>query len=219
MLPTMRDLGILGRELKAVAATALALPLRPLLPADDFDPRAPHPTPVILVHGLCGDPTNFLALRRSLAASGVRNFATFAYRPQFAYQRLVSRLTAMIEEVCRTTGAEQVDIVAHSLGGFIARGAVEGPIGRRVRRLVTLGAPFMSAHLAPQEVAIYGAADPIVPTPDADGPQERVVIVPGCGHVGLLHDPIVLETVGTHLRAPATTLRRSGAASHLRIAA
>ena len=223
MLPTRRALGTLGRELKAIATTALSLPLRPLLPTDHYNPSALHPTPVVLVHGFLGDPTNFLALRASLAESGIRNFATFSYRPQFAYQPLVARLSATIENVCRTTGVEQVDVVAHSLGGLFARGAIEGGIGRRVRRLVTLGSPYMTSTLPPQELAIFGAADPLVPMPDARGPRERVIVVPGCGHVGLLHDPIVLATVGTHLRAPmsgvAATRPSGGGATRLRIAA
>ena len=205
MLPTLRDLGTVGRELKALATTALALPLRPLLPTDDFDPDALHPTPVVLVHGLCGDPTNFLTVRRALAAAGIRNFATFAYRPQFGYQQLIARLSATIEKVCRETGATQVDIVAHSLGGMIARGAVEGRIGFRVRRLVTLGAPYMTSSLPPQELALFGASDPLIPMPDAThGPRERVVVVPGCGHLGLLYDPAVLRTITTHLCAATT---------------
>jgi len=207
MLPDMRSLGTVGRELRALATAALAMPLRPLLPSEAFDPTAPHPTPVILVHGLCGDPTNFLALRAALAAAGIRNFATFAYRPQFAYQRLVSGLAEAIEAVCRKTGAEQVDVVGHSLGGLIARGVAQSAAGARVRRLVTLGAPYLSAELAAQELAIFGAADPIVPAPDANGPRTSVVVVPDCAHVALLYDARVAATVAAVLRAPAMPRR------------
>ncbi len=207
MLPNMRTLEMVGRELKAVATAALALPLRPLLSSDAYDPDAPRPIPVVLVHGLCGDPTNFLALKRALRSAGIRNFATFAYLPQFAYQRLVAGLTETIERICRETGATQVDVVAHSLGGLIARGVAQSGAGARVRRLVTLGAPFMSAKLATQEVAIFGASDALVPVPDANGPRTSVVVVPDCGHVGLLYDPRAASAVVSYLCAPAMPRR------------
>lgn len=207
MLPNMRTLETVGRELKAVAVTAFALPLRPLLSSDAYDPAAPHPIPVVLVHGLCGDPTNFLALKRTLGSAGIRNFATFAYRPQFAYQRLVAGLTATIEKVCRETGATQVDVVAHSLGGLIGRGVAQSAAGARIRRLVTLGSPYFSAELAPQELAIFGASDPLIPVPDANGPRTSVVVAPDCGHVGLLYDSRVASAVVSYLCAPAMPRR------------
>lgn len=214
MLPNMRILETVGRELKAVATAALALPLRPLLSSDAYDPDAPHPIPVVLVHGLCGDPTNFLALKRALKAAGIRNFATFAYRPQFAYQRLIAGVTETIEKVCCETGATQVDIVAHSMGGLIARGVAQSAAGARVRRLVTLGSPYLSAELALQELAIFGASDPLVPMPDANGPRTSVVIVPDCGHMGLLYDPRVASAVISYLCAPAMP-RRSAVPSRV----
>jgi pimeloyl-ACP methyl ester carboxylesterase len=206
LLPDMRTLQTVVRELKAVATAALALPLRPVLSNDAYDPHASHPIPVVLVHGLCGDPTNFLGLKRALHSAGIANFATFAYRPQFAYPRLVSGLTETIEKTCRETGAPKVDIVAHSLGGLIARGVARSNAGTRVRRLLTLGSPYLSAELATQELAIFGASDALVPTPDAEGPHTRVVIVPDCGHVGLLYDPRVAATIISYLSAPAHAL-------------
>src|SRR5256884_1146962 len=107
----------LGGELSALGTLALSLPLGRLLPRERFDPASPHPTPVVLVHGFLGDPTNFLVLRTYLAASGIRNFASFAYPPRFDYQRLAVRLGRAIESVCATTGATEVDVVGHSLGG------------------------------------------------------------------------------------------------------
>src|SRR5207244_8460956 len=99
----------------------------------------PHPTPVVLVHGFLGDPTNFLALRGHLASRGIRNFMSFSYPPRLDYQRLACRLGRMVEAACLATGASQVDLVGHSLGGLIARYLTEIGDGGRVRRVVTLG--------------------------------------------------------------------------------
>src|SRR5437867_10275175 len=112
----MASLETFKSELRALATLALSMPLRLTVPRELFDPAAPHPTPVVFVHGFLGDPTNFLVLRRFLAISGVRNFASFSYPPRLDYQRLAPRLGEMIEALCLETGAPAVDVVGHSLG-------------------------------------------------------------------------------------------------------
>src|SRR5438132_5374739 len=107
----MISLRIVGNEVSALGTAALAMPLRFLLRGQPFDPHAPNPTPVVLVHGFLGDPTNFLALRSHLAARGIRNFVNFSYPPRLDYQRLASRLGQTVEAVCLHTRAAQVDLV------------------------------------------------------------------------------------------------------------
>src|SRR5437867_716890 len=96
----MISLRIVGNEVSALGTAALAMPLRFLLRGQPFDPHAPNPTPVVLVHGFLGDPTNFLALRSHLAARGIRNFVNFSYPPRLDYQRLACRLGQTVEAVC-----------------------------------------------------------------------------------------------------------------------
>src|SRR6185295_5652481 len=117
----MIDLQLVGTEVTALGAVALSMPLRLIVPREMFDPQAPCRTPVVFVHGLFGDPTNFLLARSYLAAGGVRSFATFSYPPRLDYQRLARRLGAAIADYCAATGVDEVDIVAHSMGGMIAR--------------------------------------------------------------------------------------------------
>jgi pimeloyl-ACP methyl ester carboxylesterase len=200
----MISLRIVGNEVTALGAAALATPLRPLLWRDEvFDPEAPHPTPTVLVHGFFGDPTNFLTLRGRLAARGIRNFVSFSYPPRFDYQRLAPRLGRTIEAVCLATGAEQVDVIGHSLGGLIARYLIEMGDGGRVRRLVTLGAPYFASRIPPREFAIFGAYDPFIPAPHPIyGPHGHTTLVPDCGHWGLLYHPTVFEEVTRYLVFP-----------------
>src|SRR6266536_678652 len=54
----------------------------------DFAAKAPHPTPVVLVHGFLGNPGHFRFLRRFLVARGFHNFATFSYAPRVDHQEL-----------------------------------------------------------------------------------------------------------------------------------
>src|SRR5262245_1360845 len=196
-------------ELWALGALAASVPLGLLVP-DGLDPTAPHPTPVVLVHGLGGSWTNFLVLRSFLARRGVRNFASFSYPPRIDYQRLVPRLARRLEEVCRDTGAPRVDVVGHTLGGLVARHLVELGDGSRVRRLVTLGSPYYSERRPARELAIFAARDPLVPPPA--NRRGRVVVVEDCGHLNLLRHPAVLHAVARFLRMTiAPALPRSAA--------
>ena len=204
----MMSLRIVGTEVSALGAAALCMPLRLLMPRDRFDPTAPHPTPVVLIHGFLGDPTNFLLLRGYLATLGVPNFATFSYPPRLDYQRLAPQLAQAIDLVRLETGAAEVDVVGHSLGGLVARYLVEMRGTGAVRRLVTLGAPYFASPLPRNELAIFAASDPFVPAPHPDyGPRPavpwdrgQIVVVPECGHWGLLYHPAVLRETGDFLR-------------------
>jgi palmitoyl protein thioesterase len=186
--------------MSALATLLLTKHLRGLFPEESFDPSTPHPVPVVSVHGFLGDPTNFLVLRQSLAGRGIRNFASFSYRPQIDHQRLALRLGSTLEAICTATGARRVDVVGHSLGGLVARYLIEIGEGRRVRRLVTLGSPYYTNRLPEQELAIFAANDPLVPAPHPIyGPHGRIRVVPECGHLGLLYHPTVLRAVARYL--------------------
>src|SRR5262245_28015191 len=206
----MINLRMVGTEVSALGAAALSMPLRLLLRQDTFEPAAPHPTPVVLVHGFLGDPTNFLVMRAYLGGYGIRNFASFAYSPRLDYQRLAARLGHAIDDLCLVTGAPEVDIVGHSLGGLVGRYLLEMLPASPVRRLITLGSPYLAPRLPPHELALFAAPDPFIPLPHpiygphaAEGPgSDRVLVVPECGHWGLLYHPTVLEVVATYLRSP-----------------
>jgi pimeloyl-ACP methyl ester carboxylesterase len=207
----MISLRMVGTEVSALSAAALSMPLRLVTSRERFEPDAPHPIPVVLVHGFLGDPTNFLVLRTYLATAGIRNFASFAYPPRIDYQRLAVRLGHEIEAFCMTTGAAEVDVVGHSLGGLMTRYLVAMMPGVPVRRLVTLGAPYFANPFPPNERAIFAEHDPFIPPPHPLlGPHPGVVggtvIVPDCGHWGLLYHPRVLREVVGFLRGAVDVL-------------
>jgi pimeloyl-ACP methyl ester carboxylesterase len=203
---------LVGTEVSALSAAALSMPLRLVLRHEWFQADVPHPTPVVLVHGFLGDPTNFLLLRSYLSARGMHNFASFCYAPRLDYQRLARRLGQAIDVVRREMGAQQVDVVGHSLGGLIARYLIEMEGDDRIRRLVTIGSPYFANPLWPHEMSIFGASDPFIAAPHpVYGPHAahvrnggRVLVIPECGHWGLLYHPTVLhETVTFLLGRPA----------------
>jgi pimeloyl-ACP methyl ester carboxylesterase len=196
----------LGSEISALARVVGSLPWRSR--ADDtLDAIGSHPVPVVLVHGLFGDATNFTSLRRHLARHGIRRFSSFGYLPRIDYPRLARRLHEHIDTVRRATSADQVDVVGHSLGGLLARYLVQTANGSPVRRLVTLGTPYLAYTNPPQELAVFAEHDPLVPPP-GDGARRRMTVVPACGHLGLLADPRAHAAVARYLARPVAPIRR-----------
>ena len=201
------------------AASFLLSPLSALAPEDevwvscaaDFDAHAPHPTPVVLVHGFLVNPGHFRFLRRFLVVRGFHNFATFAYAPRVDHHELAQRLGRAIEAVCEATGRAEVDVVGYSLGGLVARHLLERGERARVHRLVTLGAPYLTDSLPERESAIFGAADVVVPPPP-HRLRGRSAIVTSCGHLGLLYQPAALGLVAAFLGEPAEEQRKVGRA-------
>ena len=195
---------MIGREVAALATAVASLPLRWLVTGEHLDRAASDETPVVFVHGLLGDPTNFIVLRRALG--GGRSFTSFAYTPGFDYERKATALRRLIEATLKATGARQVDIVGHSLGGLVARHLVATGGGHLVRRFVTLGAPYYPRAMALNELAIYGSDDLLVAPDPRYVPGGRVRIVPECGHLGLLYHPSVLDQVAAYLGQPSVTV-------------
>ena len=203
-------------ELSALATTALSMVSGALAgTSGGWDLDAPHPTPVVFVHGFFGHATNFRVLRQALADAGARNTAQFSYGPTLDYQRLAAQLGRMLAEICAATGARQIDVVGHSFGGLAARYLVDSGAGGLLRRLVTLGSPYYASVIPVRELAIFAADDPLIPLPEPERrPYERMKVIPECGHLGLLYHPDVLREVCTFLTAP-----REGRIAKLRTAA
>jgi pimeloyl-ACP methyl ester carboxylesterase len=175
--------------------------------ADTLDDVGSHAVPVVLVHGVLGNATNFATLRRHLAGHGIRRFSSFRYWPRLDYQRLAARFGAHVSGVCRETGATQVDVIGHSLGGLVARYFLQTGEARLVRRLVTLGTPYLGSTNPPQEISIFAEHDPIVPPP-VDRVRRRAHVVDACGHLGLLTDERALAAVVRYLSHPTVVVRR-----------
>jgi alpha/beta hydrolase fold len=114
-------------------------------------------TPILLVHGLIDNRSVFTVLRRALRRRGFGQVRTVNYSPFTSDIRDASRvLGRYVEALCAQTGYERVHMIAHSMGGMIARYYVQRLGGdARVHTLVTLGSPHggtRAAHLVPLPV-------------------------------------------------------------------
>ena len=101
--------------------------------------------PVVFVHGYMQNRVDFVRIARALDRAGSGPLYGFNY-PWFADVRAnVTRLERFVERVCEETGAREVDLVCHSLGGLIAhellRGGGGGDGASRIRRCATIASP------------------------------------------------------------------------------
>jgi triacylglycerol esterase/lipase EstA (alpha/beta hydrolase family) len=105
----------------------------------DGDPRRP----VVLLHGYAQHTANFLWLLRRLRRDGWLHLYSVRHTALGGdIERSAARLGVALDRIRRESGADAVDVVAHSMGGLVARallaarGASSG-----IARLITLGTP------------------------------------------------------------------------------
>lgn len=196
---------------------------------------APHPTtesrvPVLLLHGYDMNRATMWPLAAYLHARGWKwahavNHATWD-NPIAAHARQVAE---HIQALQVASGAPQVDIVAHSMGGIIAAWYATRMNGAaNIRRIVTIGTPWLGTHLArlgwraesrdmqPGGSVIADIQDltvpvtciwtqcdlVVVPARNSVRPQAKVVEIPVAGHLDMLVDGRVFAAVRDALAAP-----------------
>ena len=106
--------------------------------------RTPTPpvVPVIFVHGYFQNRADFWWLARKFRHASLGPLYGFNYPWTQSIHRTVPRLARFVESVCAETGADQVTLVAHSLGGLVCVEYSHTPDGaRRVAHCITVGTP------------------------------------------------------------------------------
>jgi triacylglycerol esterase/lipase EstA (alpha/beta hydrolase family) len=115
--------------------------------------------PIILLHGYAQHTANFLWLIRRLRRDGWLHLYSVRHTPIGGdIGRSAMHLGRAIARIRRESGAAEVDIIAHSMGGLVARAFLckAGATGG-VARLITLGTPHQGT-----EVLRWLARDPMV---------------------------------------------------------
>lgn len=134
-------------ELPLVGLTVLGPRRPPLVALPDDGHR-----PVVFVHGLGGHRGNFLLPRLFLRLHGRTRTYAVGFPPRTGIEGQAVELSRVIAEVAAVNGlpqTAQVDVVAHSMGGLIARLCLEDPATRaRVATVVTMGTPHAGTHAA-----------------------------------------------------------------------
>lgn len=193
-------------------------------------PTAPGAMPVLLLHGVLCNAGVLHPMKKYLTARGVGPIYALSYGPPLASIELFADQTSKkIDAILAATAAQQVVIVAHSMGGLVARAHLRKFGGAKVRRLITLGAPHQGSMLAyifpgvslsqlrpgnawlselgasaatagPPIVSIWSWHDSMV-APQTSSVLEGAenIALKGIGHNALLRDAEVFERVAAEI--------------------
>ena len=133
-------------EWGAAALLSLARPLG-FLPLPGA--RGHGPRPIIVLHGYAMNRANFLPLAWRLRRAGLGPVFGFEYWSLGRTAAAAKQLGWFIDEVRAATGASEVDVIGHSMGGVVGRYFVSLAGGDRVvRNLITLGSPHTGTEIS-----------------------------------------------------------------------
>jgi predicted alpha/beta hydrolase family esterase len=112
-------------------------------------PPAPAQLPVLLIHGVGCNAGVWSGMKRYLDAQGVGPVYALSYGPPLAsVDSFAAQVAAKIDAIRVATGAAQVVLVGHSMGGLVGIAYLRRHGGDRVRRLITIGTPFHGSRHA-----------------------------------------------------------------------
>jgi len=135
-------------------------------------------TPILLLHGMIGNRSSFVVLRRVLRRRGFQRVVTVNYQVvTHDISEAAHELGRSVEMLCEATGHDRIHLVGHSLGGVIARYYVQRLGGdKRVHTLVTLGAPHQGTR--PAGLVPHAVCRQV--TPESDFVRELQWPAPNC---------------------------------------
>lgn len=104
--------------------------------------------PVLLVHGYFLNGAAWWWFARVLRGEGYRVYTATIEPALGSIDAMAESLAQRIESICASTGAAQVQLVAHSMGGLVCRAYLRARGPARVGRLITIATPQQGTVLA-----------------------------------------------------------------------
>lgn len=105
--------------------------------------------PILLVHGYLSNAGMWVRFRQRLVNGRRGPVFHLNFDPPYAsIEDFAEQLDARIEAICANTGAAQVIVIAHSMGGLVSRAYMVKRGATRIAALVTLGSPHHGTVLA-----------------------------------------------------------------------
>ena len=237
--PPRADVSWLFREIAAHAMTGVTMlmgwwptsPVRKRRQRDLAEAPASDAVrnPVLLVHGYALNRGCWTFLQTYLHTRGWEWVWAINHRPRSSpIPVYAKRLGRAIERLRDETGAEQVDLVCHSMGGIVAAYALkEFGYAPHVRRVVTLGTPWAGTKthvfawlregydMAPDAeviraiedysgdtVAVWSKHDHLVlPVESAAPPHAHTIELRHLGHLEMVMSARVFRVVADALQA------------------
>lgn len=171
-------------------------------------PSDPPALPVLLVHGYVCNSGYWKSMSGALAREGVNHWAVDLEPPLGSIEQYVPQLERALEAVCAESGSPKVVLVAHSMGGLVARAYLRRHGAARVAKLVTLGSPhfgtglhFIAAGENVRQMAWHRAggagrcSDWLQALADSESAEVRALVVSIYSH----HDNIVSPQTSSEL--------------------
>ena len=104
--------------------------------------------PVLLVHGYGCNSGYWRPMARAFRAAGIR-FSAVDLEPVLGdIDDYLPRIGGAVDALCAAAGTTQIVIVAHSMGGLVARAWLHGNGWQQIAALITLGTPHQGTALA-----------------------------------------------------------------------
>jgi triacylglycerol lipase len=224
---------VLEEYLGTIILFAVVQPFERFWLKPDRPKRTPGRPPLLLIHGYQCNRGAWFRLLPRLEAAGW-SVATHNLEPVLTdIDSYANGIARRIDEVLAATGARQVILVGHSMGGLAARAYLRRHGAAKVHRLVTLATPHRGSRLAvlaigangrqvrmgnpwltalekvpvpPGSVAIYSVHDNHVMPQRAcsELAGARNVPIAGVGHLGMLLSRRARRVLLQELAADAT---------------
>lgn len=118
-------------------------------------------TPIIMLPGYTENAGALWWFARKLRNRGFRPFLVDFPSTFSSIEKNVAFLRRTISKVRAATGAERVAIVAHSMGGVVARALLLSDPAHTVLTLVALSPPFRGTHMA-RLGAMFGLGESVI---------------------------------------------------------
>ncbi|SEN99592.1 alpha/beta hydrolase fold [Duganella sp. CF517] len=104
--------------------------------------------PVLLIHGYACNSGYWLPMSKLLTRARISHYGIDLEPPGAAIDDFVPQVRAAVERLCAETGSGQVVVLAHSMGGLVARAYLRRHGHARIARVITLGTPHHGTTLA-----------------------------------------------------------------------
>jgi pimeloyl-ACP methyl ester carboxylesterase len=104
--------------------------------------------PVLLLHGYFCNEALWFHLQKRLAAQGIVSRAVSLSPAMASIDDLVPQVAEAVDTLRAETGAAQVAILAHSMGGLVARAYLRVHGAAAVAQLITIGSPHQGTKHA-----------------------------------------------------------------------
>ncbi len=113
-------------------------------------PSSGYRRPTLIIHGFLGTRNAMLLLENYLKKLGFPVISlTLGALNLGDIEKSSDIVAGKIEKICESFGIDQINVVGHSMGGLIALNYIKHKGGaQRVRRLVTVGTPYLGAPIA-----------------------------------------------------------------------